>query len=185
MKPGGVLFLTVVYLALMHGIACAASFDSAAHGPSSQATASAGSDHSRGSAHSDSGDGANQRADGKSSGERDHNQASGAVHSRGKVTTATVPKQPTRDPKLATRARSEMARPADSSGSTGAQKGALMRGETVSKALPVRPPTVAHTGQAHNNVQHHSPNPAVVGGPASSKVVNTRAISGTGVHRKP
>src|SRR5271167_2611498 len=102
MKPVCVLSLTIVYVALMHGIACATSSDSASQGASFQGTASAGTDHPRGNAHGASGDDANQQANGEPSGERDHNQASSAVHSRGKDTTATVPKQPIRDPKHAT-----------------------------------------------------------------------------------
>lgn len=186
MKPGCVFSLTIVYLALMHGTACASSSDSASQGASSQATVSAGTDHPRGNAHGASGDGANQHANGKPSGERDHHPASGAVYSRGKDTTATVPRQPIRDPQHGSHGRSATARQPDSSGSQAAQKVALMQNQTVSKALPVRPPTVApRIEPSHSNLGHHGPNPPVVGGPANSKARNTAAINGTHAGRRP
>jgi hypothetical protein len=186
MKLRSVFSLTIVYVGLMHGNACAASFDSASQGASTQGSPSAGSDHSRGNAHGASDEGANQHMNGKPSGERDHNQASGAVHSRGKDTIATVPKQPIRDPKHATHGRSATVRQPDSSGSNAAQKGTSTQNQTVSKALPVRSPTVApRVEPSHNSLGHRSPNPPVVGGPPNSKAVNTGAINGTHAGRRP
>ena len=53
-------------------------------------------------------------------------------------------------------------------------------------ALPVRPPTMISPAAApHNEVRHRGPNPAVLGGAATSKPTATAAISGSSVHRKP
>jgi hypothetical protein len=62
---------------------------------------------------------------------------------------------------------------------------AKRQNRTANNALPVRSTTVVRpTVASLNNVRHHGPNPAVVGG-SSSNTGNTGALNGTRMHRRP
>lgn len=70
--------------------------------------------------------------------------------------------------------------------SAGAAKNGIILNETISNALPVRPPTVVRPAvPSLNDTRHRSPNPAVIAGLANSKTGNAGAINGTRVNRKP
>lgn len=63
---------------------------------------------------------------------------------------------------------------------------AMIHGDTVNSALPVRPARVIRPAfPLPNNVHHHGANPAVIGGSANSSSRSTGAIDGTDVHRRP
>jgi hypothetical protein len=60
-----------------------------------------------------------------------------------------------------------------------------MPNETFHYASPVRTSNAARpTVPVLNNVHHHSPNPAVVGGSPNLRSRNTGAINGTAMSRK-
>lgn len=62
----------------------------------------------------------------------------------------------------------------------------LTHNQTVNRTPPVRPSGVVRTNAPWvNNVRHRGPNPAVLGGPASSGTRNTAAINGAHLGRRP
>jgi hypothetical protein len=74
--------------------------------------------------------------------------------------------------------------------SVGAPKGRLSQNETLSKTSPVRPPsvvrpTVASLKPSPDNVRHHGPTPAVVGGSVNPPSRSVGTINGTSMHRRP
>jgi hypothetical protein len=70
--------------------------------------------------------------------------------------------------------------------SGGAARSGFIRSETVHSASAVRTPSVVQpTALPFANSRHHSGNPAVVGGPASSDNKNAGTINGTRMNRKP
>jgi len=67
----------------------------------------------------------------------------------------------------------------------GAPKGGFIQQNIVNNALPVRRSGVIRPSvPLLNTVHHHSANPAVLGGSASSDGRNTGAINGTRVHHR-
>jgi hypothetical protein len=76
------------------------------------------------------------------------------------------------------------ARPSTLAQPAGVNRGSIQN-EAIYRALPVRPggmvrPAVPSAG----NLRHRDPNPAVIGGTASSKSRNTAAIDGTRINLK-
>ena len=113
--------------------------------------------------------------------------------SRASLTAANRPKQLPNSRKRSIPGNAMNLHQPGSDKSGGAAKGGLIQNETVSNALPVRPPSIVrlrHNAQPSlNNVRHRGPNPAVVGGSAGGSAnldsSNTGAINGTRMHRKP
>jgi len=62
----------------------------------------------------------------------------------------------------------------------------LIHNQTGNHTLPVRSPGVVGSSElTSNNVRHRGPNPAVIGGPASSIARNTAALNGTHMGHRP
>jgi hypothetical protein len=68
--------------------------------------------------------------------------------------------------------------------SDGGAKNGLVQNETGNDARRV-PSVIRSTAPSLNNVRHHGPNLAVIGGSASSNGRNAGAIDGARIHRKP
>lgn len=190
MKPASLLLLLAIGCAvLMPEIAPAQRSDSVSRPPSSQGRASTVSGGPSDSAHHTHPGGVKSLTDKKPFDKQpDHRPVPDKTQPRGGagVSKASRPDQLPNGREPTGHGNSANLRQADRNRVVPAAKGAPTKDETVSDTLPVRPPTVVpHTGPSHNNVQHHSPNPAVIGGSANSNARNTGAISGTGLHRKP
>jgi hypothetical protein len=114
--------------------------------------------------------------------------------SRASLTAANHPKQLPNSRKRSIPGNAANLHQHDSGKSGAAAKGGLIRNETASNAIHVRPPgtvrpTAATLNLSPNNVRHRGPNSAVVGGSAGGSTnlnsSNTGAINGTRMHRKP
>jgi hypothetical protein len=114
-------------------------------------------------------------------------------HSRAGLNAANHPKQPPTGqkrpiPRNTARLRqSPLAR-------SGAAKGGLIKNETTHHGLPpvrltsVLPSVASLNPSLHplpNDVRHRGPNAAVVSASANSRISNTGAVNGTGMHRRP
>jgi hypothetical protein len=80
--------------------------------------------------------------------------------------------------------------PPGSDRSSGVAKSGFIQNEQVNRALTARPTgvarfTVASLNPLPNNVRHHGPNPAVVGGSANSASSSTGGLNGTRMNRRP
>ncbi len=70
--------------------------------------------------------------------------------------------------------------------SRGLVRGGSIQNEAVKRVLPVRSPSMLRpVTPSLDNARHRGPNPAAIGGSASSNASNTGAINGTGMHRMP
>jgi hypothetical protein len=115
------------------------------------------------------------------------------TRSRAGLTAENRPKQLPTSPKPTLPRNAAGPRQPASARPGGAGKGGLIQNETTGRALPVRPtrvrPSVASLNPSlnrlPNNVYHRRPNQAVVGGSTKSTRINTGAINGTGMHRRP
>jgi len=106
--------------------------------------------------------------------------------SHNSLTKATRPKQPLTNGEHSRSGSAANLRQSGPNRSGGAAKDGLIHNETLNRTLTVRQPSVLRTdAPSLNNVRHRGPNPAVIGGPASSGTGNTAAINGTHMGRRP
>jgi hypothetical protein len=120
--------------------------------------------------------------------QRDHDRASGQNHppSRASLTKANRPLRPPNGRPRALPGNAMNPHPAGSDPSRSVGMGGFIPKRAVPNTLPVRTSSVARpTPLSLNNVRHHGPNPAVLGGPANFHSSNTGAINGTHMIHKP
>jgi len=185
MKAACLLFLTMSCAALMQGTGYAApsqptsagSYANTAGDLPHDAEHTAGPDH-----------GKRQKKENPSNEQRDPRYASGKNHprSRPSLTAAKRPRQlpKSRRPSVVKKA-TNLHQPG-SAKSDGVPPGGLIRNEKFKNTLPGRRPNVVRSPvPSLNNVRHHGPNPAIVGGPANSNIGNNGALNGTRMSRKP
>jgi hypothetical protein len=105
---------------------------------------------------------------------------------QGQPPQRSIPPQPANgSPSDVLRNSSNPSQPAQTRG-FGVAKHAPLQTPSVVDALPIRPPGLGSPGaMSQKDVRHHSPNPSVLGGAASSKPTNTASISGSAVHHRP
>jgi hypothetical protein len=98
---------------------------------------------------------------------------------------ANRPKQPLNSPQRSRPGESARLHQPSPSHSGGAARGGLIQGKAVNNITAFRAPSaVRRTAPSVNNVRHHSPNPAVVSGSLTSHGANTGAIDGTRMNHK-
>jgi hypothetical protein len=186
-------------------IGCAALMPVASYAASSQQTSAASStneasanptsagrqnDHSQDTEHSASANNEKLQKQGIPDEKRTLRGSSNKTHSRSRtgITATQHPKQLSTGYKRPPGNATNLHQPG-SGKAGGLATGGLIQNGAVKNAQHVRPtavvrPNVASLNPSLNNVRHHGPNPAVVGGPASNSR-NTASLNGTGMHRKP
>jgi hypothetical protein len=198
MKATCLLFLTLSWAMLMYGTGYAApSQQTSAESSANENSVSPAGDRSHDTHAAEQAapadEGKSQKETVPPEGQRLRPYASDKNHprSRASLTAANRPKQlPTNSGKRSLAKNAANLRQPGSDRSGGAVNGGLIQNKTANNASPVRPasvvrPTVASLNPSLNNVRHRGPNPAVIGGSASSDSRNSGAIDGTRMNRKP
>jgi len=185
MKPG-LVFVVIAWVALLPGTRYAASQQS-----SSENSANTSSDHARDTEHAAPARKRNRQTDGETStGAPDHPRTSekNPARSPARVPAATRPKQPSRNEQHSRSGGAiNLHQPGLNRSGAVTKEGLLHnQNETPHRTLPIRPPGTARTNATSlSNVRQRGPNPAVIGGPASSDTRNSGAISGNRMGRRP
>jgi hypothetical protein len=127
---------------------------------------------------------ASSTASGKKTGSHRVSNASHAPSHIG-VTNANHPKQfPNSQGRLSAKNPRGLTQP-DLSRSGVGMKNGLSKDKTASTAPAVRSSSFPSSTSSLHNVHHRGPNPAVVGGPATSRTGKTVALNGTHMNRRP
>lgn len=180
------IFIIVGWVALLAGTGYAASQQSP-----SESIANTSSDHARDAEHAAPASNRNRQADRKASTETAApRRASKKDHARSpaSLTKAIRPRQPSSNGEHSKSGSAINPRQPVLNSSSGVTKEGLIHNhnETLSRTQPVRPSGVVRTKAASlNNARHRGPNPAAIGGPASSDTRDTAAINGNHVGRRP
>jgi len=99
-------------------------------------------------------------------------------------TRATRPKQPSRSGQRSRSGNTMAFHQPGPSRPAAATSNGLIHNQTGNRTLPVRSPARG-SGRPSNYLRYRGPNPAVIGGPASSNAKNTAALNGTHMGRRP
>jgi hypothetical protein len=185
MKAACLLFLTMSCAVLIHGTDYAA--------PSQQTSAESSANtvggHPHDAKHTAGPDRKKSRKKGNPSNEqRDSRYASGknSPRSRASLTAAKRPKHLPKSRKSSSIKKAMNLHQSGSAKSDEAPPGGLIRNDTFNNTLTGRRPSVVRAPvQSPDNVRHHSPNPAIVGGSANSDIKNNGGLNGTRMSRKP
>jgi hypothetical protein len=188
MKATTFLFVTIGCTAVMHGTSYAAQSNQLSSQTSSKTAEKTATDHPRDPEHATPATAGKHKTDQRSSDEpQDHRNTSekNLPRKHPNLTTTNHPKQPPSSQNRSKPANALNLNHPRSDKLDGAAKGGAIHPETVNNGFPVRSRRVARSTTASpNNTRHRGPNPAVIGGSASSGR-NTGAINGTRVNRKP
>lgn len=173
MKTTSLVFMMIGCATLIAGTGYAAPASPAFQQTSNESSANTARDHSRDTAHASPAGGAEYQKQGK------------RLRSSASLTKASRPRQVLNNrERSASGNATKVQRPGSSQ--FGAARGASGCSETVSRALPIRPPNAVHPSVSSlNNVRHRGSNPAVIGGLANVETMNASAINGTRMNRRP
>ncbi|MGA8234563.1 MAG: hypothetical protein WB795_24005 [Candidatus Acidiferrales bacterium] len=187
MKAASLLFLAISWAPWMPGTGCAAASNQRSPQTSPQNAANTASDHPLDAARATTTDDAKRQKKGTTADQklvRDHDSAKNRPRNRASLASANRPRPVSNNRKHPTSRNAVNLHPPGLAKSDGARKNGLVQNETGNDARRV-PRVSRSTAPSLNNVRHHGPNPAVIGGSASSNGRNAGAIDGARIHRKP
>lgn len=188
MKAAYLILLMIICPALAPGAACADASGFAYQQTSPVTAPNKLSEHPQNTEHTPAPGGEkNQQVVRSPNEQRDPRHAPGTEPPRDRksVTTANRSKHGPNNREYSTSTNVTNHQRSSSAKSEAAAKDGFTWTETVHNSQPVRPPAVARpAAPSLNNVRHRGVNPAIVGGPESSKTRNTGAIDGSHMNHR-